>query len=94
MNYAVILVAALADWGLTIDALYMGIAKEGNPVMAPVMAMEPWQSFAIKMGFTSLLVLLCVYVHRKTGSHLTATIVAYMMVALVLYQCLARVIVL
>lgn len=53
--YLVALVfCSLVDWALTVDALAMGIAREGNPVMVGVLQMDPVASFAVKLAIPVL----------------------------------------
>lgn len=51
---ALLLVCNLADWALTEDALAMGIAREGNPIGALMLAQGPLLSLILKLGLVGV----------------------------------------
>lgn len=91
---AALLVLNLLDWTLTVDALALGIATEANPVGRWMLAQGTGQSLAWKMGVIAA-ACLALYLLREHRSARCGTLVcvgAYL--AVVLYQCAARVVVL
>ncbi len=93
--YLVVLVfCSMVDWALTMDALAMGIAREGNPVMAGVLQMEPLASFAMKLGIP-VLGGLFLYARRSNRyARFGIKLSACVYVALTLYQIAGRLFVL
>lgn len=85
---------SVVDWALTVDALALGIASEANPVAAAMLGMGDWQSLIVKQTIVGVccLALLALRSHRlaRSGAYICA--VAYAVV--VVYQCLARLVVL
>jgi hypothetical protein len=89
--YLVVLVfCSMVDWALTMDALAMGIAREGNPVMAGVLQMEPLASFAVKLGIPVIggLILYACRSHRYARSGIKLLACVY--VALAVYHIIGR----
>jgi Domain of unknown function (DUF5658) len=89
--YLLVLVfCSLVDWALTTDALSMGIAREGNPLMGLVTQLQPAASFAVKLAVPLLggLVLYVLRSHRSARAGLKFLACVY--VLLVLYHILGR----
>lgn len=48
-----VLVACIADWALTIDAVAAGWAYEASPIMAAALDLGTAASFVVKVGITA-----------------------------------------
>ena len=93
--YLMVLVfCSMVDWALTMDALAMGIAREGNPVMVGVVQMEPLASFAMKLGIPVVGGLFLYACRSRRYARFGIKLLACAYVALALYQIAGRLFVL
>jgi hypothetical protein len=89
--YLVVLVfCSMVDWALTMDALAMGIAREGNPVMVGVLQMEPLASFGVKLAIPVLGGLFLFAFRSDSYARFGIKLLAWVYVALAVYQIAGR----
>jgi hypothetical protein len=89
--YLVVLVfCSMVDWALTMDALAMGIAREGNPVMVGVLQMDPLASFGVKLGIPVLGGLFLYACRSDRYARAGIKLLACAYVALAVYQIIGR----
>jgi hypothetical protein len=89
--YLVVLVfCSMVDWALTMDALAMGIAREGNPVMVSVVQMEPLASFGVKLAIPVLGGLFLYACRSDRYARIGIKLLACTYVALAIYEITGR----
>jgi hypothetical protein len=89
--YLMVLVfCSMVDWALTVDALAMGIGREGNPVMVGVLQWEPLASFAVKLGIPVLGGLFLYTCRSDRYARFGIKLLACAYVALAAYQVIGR----
>ncbi|HAM58789.1 MAG TPA: hypothetical protein DCQ64_26605 [Candidatus Rokubacteria bacterium] len=91
---ATILVCNVVDWALTRDALALGIASEANPVAGLMLGAGDVAGLAIKVGLVAACCLGLWLLRSRTLALRAAQWCAGAYVAVVLYQALARAVVL
>ena len=91
---ATVLLCNLVDWALTRDALALGIASEANPVAAWMLGQGDAAGLLIKTGIVAACCLGLWLLRRRPLAMTGARVCAAAYVALVVYQALARVVVL
>jgi hypothetical protein len=91
MPYFLMLVfCSIVDWALTADALIMGIATEGNPVMAAVIELDPAASFAVKLAVPVMGGLLLYTLRSHRAARLAMKSLACVFGVAVVYQVVGR----
>jgi len=90
----VLMLLNLCDWALTQDAIALGVAREGNPVGAAMLSCGLWQSLVIKAGVVLVGCLGLYVVRRRRWGRVLLWTCLGSYVAVVLYQVMARLVVL
>ncbi len=90
----VLLVCNLADWALTVDAVAMGIAREANPVGNLILAQGTPESFVIKVGVVGACCAGLWLLRGRRWAVKAAYALAGVYVALLLWHCVGRLLVL
>lgn len=91
---ALLLLCNLADWALTVDALSMGIAREGNPIGAAMLAQGPLFGFALKVGVVGAACAVLWLLRGRQWAVTMATVCAAVYVFIVVWHCVGRLLVL
>ena len=89
-----ILVCSLADWALTRDAIALGLANEANPVAGWMLAQGDLTGLLLKMGVVGAGCLSLWLLRRHMAAQRAARLGAACYVAVVVYQALARLVIL
>ena len=92
MNTAIALILAcnLADWALTLDAIALGIAREGNPIGAAILAQGTPESFAIKVGVVGVACAALWLLRGRRWAVWAASACAAVYVAVLVWHCAGR----
>lgn len=87
-------ICAIADWALTVDGMSMGINGEANPLMRPIMSMDPLYSLLFKLATITPCVLLLYMLSKYKVSYYGSRVLAGVYIVLITGTAAARVFVL